>query len=228
MSTFGYVIFATIAGLGLALLLRRVQNRRIARLQEFARENLLRFERSRSTTGNATTVTFSSTIEGWTLKTYRKTKTNASSSASSSIRWTEWENPQIKLPSGTAMLGPALPKQAAQSMNALMGSMVGGMVLRLLERHFDTDLDGLQAVESTVGDDRGIILSTPENHEILMPIYGNAELLTFGKSRKINAQPIVIIDENSFRIRVRHLFHNPDDLRAMIDLGKNLSNLIRV
>ena len=214
---------AVLAGNALLVVALMAGSRRRKTLARMAAQNGWTFAEEKPGGGRGSRLVLSDPAARWTVTIYTHA---ARSGGSASTRWTRFERPDLGVP-GAAVLGPALPQQAAAFAEKVMGSLAGRVLGRLIMGldEAGVDLARLTHVAEVPGT-AGTLFATPEARHALDPVIGHAALSAARAGRGEMDQPIVSRRPGGFRIRVRRALYEPADLAALVTLGEVLAGAV--
>ncbi|RVT84516.1 hypothetical protein DXV76_12610 [Rhodobacteraceae bacterium CCMM004] len=170
--------------------------------------------------------------EGWTITAYRSRSASDGGGTGPGRRgyWTEWAAPAPATDGGFAVLGPALPPQAAARAGrvmTLMGGHVGDLFLAGIARGLGAEAEGLASVPHQPAPEVGVLLSTPGAEAALTPILAHPALRESRRGRSEMRQPVVLFGPGGLRVRVRAPLTDGADAAHLADLGRALADALR-
>ncbi len=215
------LVVAALVGSALLVLAISSGSRQRKALEMMAARNGWRYAYERASAGRGSTLTLSDPAARWTVSIYSN---SSSDTGGSTTRWTRFDRPDLALPQGAVILGPAIPAQAAQFASMVMENFasrfLGKLILGIDEAGGDVArLAHVSEVDAT----SGTLFATPEARHALDPLIRHGALTAAREGLAEMKQPIVSRTTGGFRIRVRRALYNPKDVAALVTLGEVLA-----
>ena len=193
---------------------------------EMAVANGWRYDHQAS--GGVSETIISDPEEGWrlTIHSYSGGSGSSSGSTGSSVRWTMFEDPSLRI-QGMAVLGPDIPEKTAAMADKFMG-MMGGDLGRWFLDKITGGLGEEAANLRSVADDRpGHLMATPDAEQTLDDIRLSPELHNARAGKNEAQQPIVMRGPFGMRVRVQKRLSKPKEIEDFVRLGRALSDNLR-
>ncbi|MFY0632558.1 MAG: hypothetical protein JXQ91_02000 [Vannielia sp.] len=176
--------------------------------------------------GRNTTTQITAPREGWELRIV--TGRSSGSQSSSSTRSTEWIDPSLALPHGLALLALDIPGSRGADVErfaSMMGGTLGQAMLGKLLGSMAEEVPDLQVVE--LDDGPGLLMATPGMEDALRPIALHPALASAGSALPRGGSPAVLRSREGLSVRLRRALRKPEEIEALVALGKTLSAALR-
>ncbi len=221
-------VIASLGGTALIAVAIRAGAKAKAAQEEMARRNGWTYEFTPASGGRGSLTVISDRAEGWALQLYSKSGSSGSSStSSSSIRWSMYEDPNARIPEGMAVLGPDIPEKTAAMADKMMGMMGGDIGRWLLDKMtggLGEEAQGLRTVE---GDGPGHLMASPGAETALDDLRYAPELNNARAGKNEMQQPLVMRGPFGLRVRVGKLLRKPEEIEEFIRLGRALTDNLK-
>ena len=174
-----------------------------------------------------TRMVFADPAQTWRLETIYSRPAQAGETRGSKIT-TQWTDPDLAMPEGTAVYGPPLPSKTVEMMGKFIGDGggLGGFVMKAFAKKLGSDIEGLTVVEGR--DDPATLLATPGEETVFDALIGAPELLAlnaFGDN--IANAPFLVRNQDGMVLRLNRRLKSAEEINDFVAVGQALAARMR-